>query len=80
MKGDYTCIVCGKEKRVLIKVELKDDEMEIFHRHKGVCQDCLKTADIEKTCDNFAKEQIEEQIKKSEDGAKHWKEELKKLK
>ncbi len=77
---DFTCIICGKRKKVLIKVELDDDEHGLFQRARGVCQSCLHDKDIELVCEGFTKKKIEEQIKSSEDSLNHWKEELNKLK
>lgn len=78
---DYTCIICGKKKKVLLSVILADDQHEIFHRRRGVCEECLRNPNksIGLTCESFAKRQITEQINKAEDSIKHWKEELRKL-
>lgn len=65
------CCICGKEKYVLIKVDVEKD---YFLANRGVCETCLKTKDISeelrKKGKKIRQEQIEEhkkEIKKLED-------------
>jgi hypothetical protein len=44
---DFKCIVCDKQKHVLISVNIDADTYELFSRRRGICQDCIKTTDDE---------------------------------
>lgn len=59
-KGEFDCIICGKQQEVLVSVKVKGDV--IFCHNRGVCQNCLKNKDINKVCKEFSIRKVKEKI------------------
>jgi hypothetical protein len=76
----YRCIICGERKKVLISVDAELDEHDMFLRHRGICQKCLVSKDIEKFSNDFIMRKIDEDIKRAEDQLEFFKGEKEKLK
>ena len=77
-RDDYMkCICCDKEQEVLISAEMKSTS--IFMHRRGVCQNCLKTKDINKICEEFEIRKAKESIVEMESSLESMKEHLKKL-
>lgn len=71
------CICCNEHKETLIQIMLKKDS--IFLHQRGVCQDCIKTEDINKVCIEFEIRKTKQAIKESEEGLQSVKEHLEQL-
>ncbi len=77
IEDKMNCICCNQEKEVLISVETKHDS--IFLHRKGVCQECVKTKDMNKVCTEFEIRQTKGKIKEFEDALQSMKDHLNKL-
>ena len=79
MKGndEYKCLICNKEQEVLVGVRVKGDLF--FARDRGVCQECLKTKDINKVCKEFSIRKMKEKIKACEESIESFSKDLKEL-
>jgi len=71
------CICCDQLKEVLIQVAVRSDTF--FMNRRGVCQDCIKTKDINKVCEEFEIRKTKNHIKEVEQNLKIMKEHLEKL-
>ena len=72
------CLCCNEKKEALIQVMLKKDS--IFMHSRGICQDCVKTRDINKICSEFEIRKTKKAIQESEQGLESLKEHLEQLK
>ena len=77
MTQDFNCIICDKQKEVLIEVKVKGDFF--FCNKRGVCQGCLKNKDINKVCKEFSIRKVKEQIDELENSKREFKKQLKGL-
>lgn len=74
-KRTLPCLLCGKEKHLLIEVITASDTM--FAQKDGVCFECVKKADINKEYFLKNKKVIEEHIKHTKESLEFWNEEIK---
>jgi len=72
----YKCIVCGKEKTILVSVISQIDAGELFFHSRGICQDCLLKGDLNKICLDTQENKIKDTIKKFKSNLGFWEGEL----